>query len=369
MSFSHNRSEARERFRQSLNGAQIADLLGLISGAETDLVNYDEVAKRLHARQQIELGTQMVPLDLIVGSVGRYRDFTRTFLPRAAISLERWTRVDEAMHSMTGLPPVDLFKIGEVYFVKDGNHRVSVAKANGMTHIEAYVTALKTDIPLTLDDFERDQWIIKIERKEFLEATRLDELRPDHAIQITEPGRYAIMFHHIEVHRYFRDLELNQNGNECELDWFDAVASWYDSVYLPVVEAIRDYDLLRSFPERTEADLYLWIVHHRERLAQEYELAPLSPSEAVSTFAEVYSDTLLQRTMKGLRFGLYRVFGQHEKPLGMSEMEFKALRERHEAGELSISEAEQRRIEAYLGIEHEMEDKIGHEVEQGSGEI
>jgi hypothetical protein len=345
---SQNRIEARERYRRSLTRAQIADLLGLVSGENTDLVNYDEVAKRLHARQQIDLGTEMVPLNQIVGSVGRYRDFTRTFLPRAAVSLERWARVDEAMHSMEGLPPIEVFKIGEVYFVKDGNHRVSVARANGLDHIEAYVTELKTDIPVTLGDFERDQWIIKAERKEFLDLTLLDVLRPDSDIQITEPGRYAIMLHHIEVHQYFRNLELEKSGAEERLDWDAAVESWYDSVYMPVIQSIADYDLLQSFPGRTETDLYLWIAHHRERLAQEYELAPLSPTEAVSTFAQVYSDTLLQRTVKGLRFGLYRAFGNDEIPLGMSDEAFRRLRQRHEAGELSISEAEQRRLEAQV---------------------
>jgi hypothetical protein len=350
------RVEAHERFRRSLTRAQLADLLGLISGEDTDLVNYNEVAKRLHARQQIDLGTEIVPLDRIVGSVGRYRDFTRSFLPRAGVSLERWARVDEAMHSMEGLPAVELFKIGEVYFVKDGNHRVSVARANGLTEIEAYVTELKTDIPLTLDDFERDQWIIKAERAEFLEKTRLDKLRPDHNIQITEPGRYAIMLHHIEVHQYFHNLELEAADAEDRLDWFAAVESWYDSVYLPVVQAIRDYDLLRSFPGRTEADLYLWIAHHRERLAQEYDLAPLGPREAVSTFAQVYSDTLVQRTMKGLRSGLHRVFGHYEIPLGMSDEEFQQLRARHEAGELSIAEAEQKRIAAQL-VEETQQDE------------
>lgn len=358
MGTNHRRIEARERFRRSLTRAQMADLLGLISGESSDLVNYDEVAKRLHARQQINLGTEMVPLDRIVGSVGRYRDFTRSFLPRAGISLERWAGVDEAMHSMEGLPPVEVFKIGEVYFVKDGNHRVSVARANGHSHIEAYVTELKTDVPLTLDDFERDQWIIKVERKEFLEATQLDELRPEHQIQITEPGRYAIMIHHIEVHQYFRNLELEQSGESERLDWSGAVASWYDHVYMPVVQSIRDYGLLHSFPGRTEADLYLWIAHHRERLAQEYELAPLSPSEAVSTFAQVYSDTLLQRTVKGLRFGLHRVLGQDEIPLGMSAEEFERLRSRRAAGELSIAEAEQRRLQAQLQEELQEEPEI-----------
>lgn len=98
--------------------------------------------------------------------------------------------------------------------MRDGNHRVSVARANGSTHIEAYVTEIETDIPLTLDDFERDQWIIKIERRKFLDETQIDQIRPHHGIAITEPGRYEMMLNHIEVHRFpFRDQELEREGN------------------------------------------------------------------------------------------------------------------------------------------------------------
>jgi hypothetical protein len=336
-------AEARERFRRSVTQAQMSDLLGLVSGADRDLVSYDAVVAKLQARQQIEKGTQMAPLENIVGSVGRYRDFTRNFLPRAGVNEERWTRLDAALNSMEGFPPVELFKVGEVYFVRDGNHRVSVARANGSTHIEAYVTEIETDIPLTLDDFERDQWIIKIERAKFLHETNIDHIRPNHGISITEPGRYAMMLDHIEVHRYLRDEELERQGDHVGLSWPEAVSSWYDNVYMPVVQAIRDYDLLHNFPGRTEADLYLWIALHRERLAAAYGLAPLSPTTAVSTFAQVYGDTLIQRTVKGLLKGLHWVMGD-DRPLGMTEEEFQEAKARHEAGELTLGEADLLRV-------------------------
>jgi hypothetical protein len=338
MSIMMAQAEAHERFRRSVTQAQLSDLLGLITTSDRDLVSYDEVIARLRARQQIAKGTQMVPLEQIVGSVGRYRDFTRNFLPRAGVNEERWTRLDAALNTMEGFPPVELFKVGEVYFVKDGNHRVSVARANNSTHIEAYVTEIETDIPLTLDDFERDQWIIKIERKQFMDATHLDEIRPNHGIEITEPGRYEMMYHHIEVHKFLRDQELERMGNHEGISWDEAVASWYDNVYMPVVQAIRDYELLRDFPGRTEADLYLWIALHRERLAAAYGLAPLSPTAAVSTFAQLHGDTLIQRTVKGLLKGLHWVMGD-ERPLGMSEEEFQDARARHAAGELTLAEA------------------------------
>jgi hypothetical protein len=191
-----------------------------------------------------------------------------------------------------------------------------------------------------VDDFARDQWLIKAERADFLERTQLDRLRPGNAISVTEPGRYEIMLQHIEVHRYLLDQELARSGRPQGLTWEEAVSSWYDHVYMPVVELIRKYRLLANFPRRTEADLYLWIAYHRERLAREYDLAPLDPETAVTTFAETHGDNLWGRTWKGLRQGLHRLFTD-EIPLGMSEEEFEELRARHDAGEISLSEAEE----------------------------
>jgi hypothetical protein len=339
MASPQQQASAREHYTRNVQRGQMADMLGLITGRNTDLVSFEEVARKLKARQQVEIGTQMVRLDKIVGSVGRYRDFTRTFLPRASANPERWIRLDAAVNALETVPPVELFQIGDVYFVRDGNHRVSVARANGASHIEALVTEVKTPIPLTVDDFERDQWIIKAERADFMQRTGLDQLRPESNIEVTEPGRYEIMLHHIEVHRYLRDQELVRNG-QSSLTWEGAVCSWYDRVYMPVVEAIRRYDLLNDFPHRTEADLYLWVAYHRERLAREYDLAPLDPDTAVQTFVSLHDDNPLARTWKGLMSGFHRLFID-EIPLGMSEEEFEELRARHDAGELSLSQAEE----------------------------
>jgi len=334
--------ESLEKYQRSANKGQIADLMAKVTGANVDLVSYDAVARRIRTRQHVEMGTRMVPLQQIVGSVGRYRDFTRTFLPRAGINAERWARIDAAMHSLEGFPPIELYKVGEVYFVRDGNHRVSVARANGLTYIEAYVTEIPTDIPLTFEDFERDQWIIKIERAEFLNETRLDELRPDNQVGLTEPGRYQILLRHIQVHHYLRNIDLESAGNDYRLTWEEAVSSWYDNIYLPVVEAIRAFDLMESFPSRTEADLYLWIAYHREQLAKQYELAPLSPKTAVSTFAETHSERPLQQAVRTLKFEWHRALGDLDKPLGMSTEEFEEARARYDAGERTLSEAEAR---------------------------
>jgi len=332
--------DSLEKFRRNVGKAQVADLMAKITGADVDLVSYDEVAKRIKTRQQIEMGTQMVPLPKIIGSVGRYRDFTRTFLPRSGVNPERWARIDAVLHSLEGYPPIEVYKVGDVYFVRDGNHRVSVARANGLTHIEAYVTDIPTEVSLHMEDFERDQWIIKIERNEFLKESWIDKIRPEHGIEFTEPGRYQILLRHIQVHQYLRNLDLERAGSEYRLSWDEAVASWYDNIYLPVVDSIRRHKLLGSFPSRTEADLYLWIAFHREQLAKQYELAPLSPDEAVSTFAEVHSERPFELAVRTLKLGLHKALGDLNKPLGMSEAEFSESRARHAAGERTLFEAE-----------------------------
>ncbi len=343
MSNEYYEAAARQHYEASLRKAQISDLLGLITGAETNLVSFDEVAQRLKARQEISRRLENVPLDKIVGSVGRYQDFTREFLPRSNVNSFRWARLDAALNSLEGVPPVELYKLGDVYFVRDGNHRVSVARANQLDQIEAYVTELQTSVPLTLSDFERDLWIIKVEYAEFMAETHLDLLRPGADISMTVPGRYEILLHQIEVHRYLRNLDLEREGRPERLSRAEAVASWYDTVYLPVIEAMRKYRLLDHFPGRTEADLFLWIVKHREALSTRYDLAPLDPETAVITFAETHSERPLERTIQGLRLGLHRTLGD-ERPLGMSEEMFDEARARHDAGERTLREAEEEAI-------------------------
>ena len=123
----------------------------------------------------------------------------------------------------------------------------------------------------------------------------------------------------------------------------NSVESWYDNVYMPMVEAIRSKKLLAKFPGRTEADLYVWVAFHRERIATRYELAPLSPDAAVSTFAETHSDGAIGRTVQGIKKGLHAAMGHNKRPMGMSEEEYQEARVRHDAGEISIQEADDRR--------------------------
>lgn len=357
MSRIYHETVARERYTRNVRKAQMQDLLGLITGTNTNLVNFEEVAKRLKIRQEVGRRLENVPVEKIVGSLGRYHDFTREFLPRARVNSDRWARLDAALNALESIPPVDLYKIGDVYFVQDGNHRVSVARANQIDFIEAYVTELASPILLTLGDFARDQWIIKMEYVDFLQQTRLDVLRPGADLLLTVPGQYPIILNHIHVHGYLQNMELDRRGATHRLGPSDIVMSWYDTIYVPMAEAIRRYNLLSEFPDRTEADLYLWIAKHREELSERFGLGPLSPETAVSTFAELYSEKPVQRTLKGLKGSLHRTLGE-DKPLGMSDEAFAEAKARHDAGEVGLLEAE-KQLQKHESRHEETKSSIG----------
>jgi nucleotide-binding universal stress UspA family protein len=174
--------------------------------------------------------------------------------------------VKVAANGLAGLPPIDVYQIGNTYFVLDGNHRVSVARQEGAQYIQAYVTEVHTRAPLN-PDVRPDDLILIAEYNQFLEQTRLNEFRPEADLRVTIPGKYPRLLEHIEVHRHFMGLEFQR-----EIPYEEAVTHWYDTIYLPVVQIIRNQGNLRHFPDRTETDLYLWIAEHRSELEEQFGL-------------------------------------------------------------------------------------------------
>ena len=259
-----NFGSAVEDFHRARRQAALEKILGYFTGESLDLLSYEEVRRHLRPSGQIERGLQEIPLAAIVGSVGRYRDFTRTFLPRHDADATRWAQVKVA-HLTQGVPPITVYQIGDVYFVQDGNHRVSVARQLGNNTIEAYVTEMKTSVPLG-PEVEPDDLILKAEYADFLAETRLDVSRPQADLSLTSPGRYPLILEHIAVHRYYMGLEQQR-----DIPYEEAVSHWYDVVYLPIVQLMTEYGLLQDFPARTEADLYVWLAQHRAEIEAEWD--------------------------------------------------------------------------------------------------
>jgi nucleotide-binding universal stress UspA family protein len=280
MALEPNLQSAMNDFTAARQRALLQEVLARLTGQSNELLSYDEVAEKLKLNVRSERGVHDIPLDAIVGSVGRYTDFTRSFLPRGTINQDRWARVKAAIDNPggVGLPPIDVYKVGEVYFVLDGNHRVSVARQEGFSHIQAHIIEVKTDIPLT-PDIRPDDLIIKAEYADFLEQTNFSALVPSVDLSVTVPGQYEKLKEHIDVHHYFMGLDLKR-----EVSYPEAIVHWYDTVYLPIVEPLRERGLLRFFPNRTETDLYLWVSTHRAALEKELGWS-VRPDAAVEDLA------------------------------------------------------------------------------------
>jgi len=251
-------------------------VLAYLRGQHNQLLSYDAVREKLRVGGPIYRGLQTVPVKSIVGSVNRYRDFDRAFLPTQTFTADRWLQINRAFYLEVSLPPVVLYKVGEVYFVVDGNHRVSVARDKGQEFIEAEVRECAVRVPLTPDVRAEDLEELGV-KVDFLERTMLDKLRPDSRIEITILGGYARVLEHIAVHKYYMGLDFKRDiGDE------EAVTHWYDQVYLPLVEAIRKTGVMEKFPKRTETDLYMWVIDHQHYLRESQP--GVTPEQAAEHF-------------------------------------------------------------------------------------
>ena len=238
------------------------------------LLSFDEVKGALGAISQVYLGLREVPVSKIVGSVGRHRDFDRAFLPSKPDLGTRWRRIDEIMHRAEELPPVSLYKIGDAYFVQDGNHRVSVARQQGVEMIDAEVIELLSRVPVDSALTARDL-LHKLEHRHLLERLPIDRVLPEIKVEFSDVADYRRLATYIEAHG-FRVTQLWRRYVSPE----EILRDWYEYGYCPISEMIREDRILDAFPDRTELDLYLWIVYHRERLALEERDEKISPQAA-----------------------------------------------------------------------------------------
>lgn len=278
-----------------------------LRGQPNHLLAYDVVREKVRAGLPIYRGLRSVPLEKIVGSVNRYGDFDRAFLPTQEYTVDRWLNIGRAYYEDIPLPPVKLYQVGDVYFVVDGNHRVSVARELGREFIDAEVYECRVRVPIR-EDLDPDDLEVIGEKAHFLEATRLDEQRPEANIELTIPGGYHLLLEHIELHRYLQSTEWKR-----EFSFEEAAAQWYDQVYLPLVKVIRESGILKDFPHRTEGDLYLWVIEHQYYLRQQFG-DRVGPWEAARSFAAHFTARPLKRLWHWL---IQHVLGRrpHDEPL------------------------------------------------------
>jgi hypothetical protein len=227
---------------------------------EPDDVNimlpFDEVVEALGYAGERRLGLRVIKLDSIVGSVDRGRDFDRRFRPTSGRVRERWERLALAARRGENIPPIEVYRVGDLHFIIDGHHRVSVAHALGLSTIDAYVTEVRTK--LKPDGIRyRGDLIVKDYRRLFLERVPLTgEARA--TVTLSDPWQYAMLGEHVEAWGF----RLMQDEGTF-LDRATVAQRWYEDEYRPVVDMLRQADLIG---DRTEAEAYMWVAGERYRL-------------------------------------------------------------------------------------------------------
>ncbi len=254
-----DRVKLQEDFEKARKKAKLQTIISKFKNQNPELLSFYEVTKILKPKKENYVGIKPILVDKIIGSEGRAHDFTGSFFPKKEMLRNRWQSIDDAFYNMVVLPPISVFKLGDRYFVRDGNHRVSVAKAQKMDYIDAEIVELDSQIELepnmTLNQIRKK--LLEYERNQAIREYELDKFIPVNQIRFTGVGSYAELINHIMVHKYY----INQ-GITKEIPFGDAVKSWYKNVFNPIREEIQDKGLLLNYPERTIGDMYLWIVRN-----------------------------------------------------------------------------------------------------------
>jgi hypothetical protein len=217
---------------------------------------YEEVVAALGYVSEHFAGKAVVALDAIVGTVDRGRDFDRSFRPTTGRVRSRWEHIATAMRRGEAMPPVDLVRIGQIYFVRDGHHRVSVARALGYNDIDALVTEVVTRVgaerAITLDELP-----VKSHERVFFERVPL----PDNAraeIKLTDPWDYGRLAEAVEAWGFRTSQERGEPVNRRETAYL-----WLENEYRPVLEMLRGADLVGT---TTETEAYMRVSAARYRL-------------------------------------------------------------------------------------------------------
>ncbi len=291
MDFSKTQSE--DDFNKAHTKAFINEIQHLLSPEEASLISLNDVKQMIKASAETYIGMKVIPIDKIVGSEGRYNDFDNRFFPKSSHLKNRWQHVDEAAIQDITLPPIKVYEIAGLYFVRDGNHRVSVAKARGTEFIDAEVVSLQSEIKLRKADSlkEIQKQIINYEKRVFYSETNFGDITDYWCLDFSRTGRYDVIYNHILTHKYY----MNQNRTT-EVSMEEAIKSWFYNVYFPLVSIIREKFILRDFPGRTLGDLYVWTVRYWDDLKQKFgDSVPMD--QAVTGFKKQYKIPFTKRIL------------------------------------------------------------------------
>ena len=290
-------STAMEDFSKAKRKAKFQGILSALQWKNNDLMSLYEVTSIIKPKSETYLGMRTIPVSRIIGSEGRYHDFSSAFLPKREQLRSRWCSIDSAMMSDVVLPPISVYSLGGYYFVRDGNHRVSVARSQGAEFIDAEVVELDSEIKLEPGMTTRQlrQRVVDYERAAFIEQYRPSYL-PMGEIVFTTPGSYPEMVNHILVHKYY----INQNV-EGEISFEDAARSWYKNVYAPIVRQIREDKLMLLFPGNAEGDLYMWLVRRWDEMKKQKKDASIAEASRQIRKESSSSSSLVHRWISAIK--------------------------------------------------------------------
>jgi hypothetical protein len=251
--------DAQHDFLRARRRATVAKLVARLRGEPDDIgviLPYEEVIQALGFVSERSVGLRVVPLDAIVGTIDRERDFDRRFRPTSRRVRSRWEQIAAAMRRGEALPPVDLLKVGQIYFVRDGHHRVSVASALGLSDIDAYVTEVVTRVDAGTAIKFTDLPVKSHERVFFERVPLPEEARSE--INVSDPWDYAVLAEAVEAWGF---RAMQEHGEM--MDRAQTARLWLEQEYRPVVEMLREAGLIHV---ATETEAYMRIAAERYRL-------------------------------------------------------------------------------------------------------
>jgi hypothetical protein len=258
-------SDAQSDFARARRARVLSDIARRLRREPGDvgqILPFEEVVDALGRTGQVDRGLMVVPLDAIVGTVDRAADFDRGFRPTTTRLRSRWERIAAAQRRGEALPPVSLFQVGELYFVRDGHHRVSVAKSLGRDDIDAYVTEVTTRLQLGRD-LRVSELPLKDHERLFNERVPLDGERRA-AIALSDPWDFGLLAEMVEAWGFRMMQERGHFADRPEV-----AHRWFDDEYAPVSEMLRSGQLIER--GETDAEAYMRVAGQRYVLLRTHE--------------------------------------------------------------------------------------------------
>lgn len=283
--------KSRIEFEKAKAKSKLNEIIMKLSVGSNELFSLDEVKLLTKSYGLRYRGIQSIPISKIKGSEGRYLDFDREFLPKHEGIRTKWENMADFLETTTKIPPIVVYKIGDSYIVRDGNHRVSVAKNLGLEYIDAEVIEMITKFPIK--ELSEKELLLADAYNMFIEETHFDKVFPNVNIRLTNPWGYITLIEHINTYRYFLGEKLKR-----EITIEEAVKDWYENLFLKVVELLKKKKIDKYFPNRTPEDIYIWIMDHWHYLKENTQ-NPLIPLEkAIEDFEKFQKETQIGKIKK-----------------------------------------------------------------------